>query len=1540
MKNPIKKGMAKKILKKILKAILVLLIVFVCLILLIVFSSNVRESIVGVLIEKIDQHLIDKSLVVEDLQSPNISTYQFSKLHYADIEIESALVEISLTKLLSKVLVIKRLEVEKIPLDFLLSSAGDNKEPIKLDYSEYLNIKAPVDIIINSVVINEVSIDQLTTQVAGTVSWLTHNVVPELSVTINEGDNYLNLKIESTSKNNFQLDVETQWDDLYGYQNIKQSFNSNIQITDELLLQINVLQSKVELIINELEVKSNIQGDVIIDLNLSNTQVVKLDGQINDSVVSLDAQINKKTMNVKANVDALDVSIIQTLLPNNELAKNSKGELSGEILMSGRFDEPVIDATVLIDGKIYGEIFLSQVNIKNQNKKLILVGNVESGFLDTVLTAQIDLKNKKSNIKFDVTDANEKIKKLKFFELDKPFDDTQVKLNGVIEADVDFLDDININWKANLEAIVKEESDYLEAELEVEGDLSALTFSKLIIKNANNNLIASGEIEFENIDMALDVQFELENLGEVLWVNEILSDQDIQNNWFIKEYVEIYKQDVYEYQRLFESLFNGELTFIKQDEALLLKPFSINVHDKEYLKFDFKSDSIDLNLITAENSVAYLNWKESNFTLNGELAFDGNNDFNVKFKAVESSVINPIIKFYEFNDYAIFDWQATGEVQFNQKFENINWDLDADVHLIKEERFVDLDILAKGDLEKIKIESLFVVNKENNATVYGDYDIDNFIIDVNADVNVSLLFTIPWVSEVWADEVLQEKWLLNETIADYKLNVPQSALILQSNAIGQLDILYSDDVFQLENMDFNITSLIFNQTVNSEIHAKLMDINSYDFLGMDFKLNTNDQNITVFGDFSYAIENDLNIKFNDVESNLVFDVLSFYDVLNDDDLSAYELSFITKGEFDLKGLYEKPDIELGVFSSVFYDDVEFSVDVSLELSGFLIEPNANLALKLESKNEKYPVNLLLESSYAENVITVSQIKADLLESGYVSFDGRYENDFINNDVLAGNVSFNYDYQFDIEKLNDFLVNRLELAPQYFSIEGDVLSNGTVAGKLSELNWLSHFDINATVLTQVGEDPVNVQLNHDITSVDDVIGHSLMFKLDDSLRLDLSGGHENDIESLMLDPLNVDWNIKTQFTGQLNPLVKIIPEVDERIYGDVLLDLNVSNKNSKLTSNGSSSIKQGRYINEDLGLAVNQFSMQAELNEKIVTLDIKAKDDKRGAINSKGRFELSKEILNSVYMEIDFLKAQLVERPDVDSQLDGKIVVTGDANQLLVSGDIIAKQTSVYLDRMQLVGVPEIVVSKKDAPANVASAFFETINLDVNVSTDDKTKVSGRGVKMSLTGNASIKGNLDEPLIFAELNLLNGQFDLFTRIFEIEKGLVRMENDDVFVELQARHVRDSIEYIALISGVEGKYDIQLSSVPVYDQNQLISQLMFGKSIEKINAFQALRMAQALSYLKNNGSQYNVLKTTEEILDVDNIDIQTIDGVMQLLVGKYLNDKVYLQLGTSRSSNQSNVNGLLQIELNENLELKTYSGTNEGDSGVELQWKNDY
>src|SRR5690606_7730653 len=115
----------------------------------------------------------------------------------------------------------------------------------------------------------------------------------------------------------------------------------------------------------------------------------------------------------------------------------------------------------------------------------------------------------------------------------------------------------------------------------------------------------------------------------------------------------------------------------------------------------------------------------------------------------------------------------------------------------------------------------------------------------------------------------------------------------------------------------------------------------------------------------------------------------------------------------------------------------------------------------------------------------------------------------------------------------------------------------------------------------------------------------------------------------------------------------------------------------------------------------------------------------------------------------------------------------------------------------------------------------------------------------------------------------------------------------------------------------------------------SQLIFGKSVQNITAFEAIRLAGAVRTLSSGGG-FDPVNSARQMLGVDTLTIDntnTQEGSgVSVGVGKYINEKVYLEIKRSPNPTQP-WNGSVQIELSSKLTLQ--SGTSEnGGAGAEL------
>ena len=173
-----------------------------------------------------------------------------------------------------------------------------------------------------------------------------------------------------------------------------------------------------------------------------------------------------------------------------------------------------------------------------------------------------------------------------------------------------------------------------------------------------------------------------------------------------------------------------------------------------------------------------------------------------------------------------------------------------------------------------------------------------------------------------------------------------------------------------------------------------------------------------------------------------------------------------------------------------------------------------------------------------------------------------------------------------------------------------------------------------------------------------------------------------------------------------------------------------------------------------------------------------------------------------------------------------------------------------------------------------------------------------------------------------------------------KGDVEFSNDAAFVAVEATYTHSEQTITANLSGTPDQLEIQLSSQPSMPEDEILAYIIFGKSVQDISPVQALQLASAVDTLRGEGG-FDPVDATRQLLGADTLYVESAEGGsgLNVGVGKYLNEKVYLEL--QRTSNPSQPwKGQLEIELTPNLNLESSTGGKSGIEGAQLKWKHNY
>jgi translocation and assembly module TamB len=431
-------------------------------------------------------------------------------------------------------------------------------------------------------------------------------------------------------------------------------------------------------------------------------------------------------------------------------------------------------------------------------------------------------------------------------------------------------------------------------------------------------------------------------------------------------------------------------------------------------------------------------------------------------------------------------------------------------------------------------------------------------------------------------------------------------------------------------------------------------------------------------------------------------------------------------------------------------------------------------------------------------------------------------------------------------------------------------------------------------------------------------------------------------------------LPTEFTlnGSLDlkALQALIENELESFGGLTELSLNAQGTRKKPKLNGELKLSNGYYRNEISGTDLTDIQLAVSLKDMSVKiLKGEAKTPDNGTLKLAGEANWNDD--KKVSLVLTALNAVLIERPEVEAALSGKLALEGDQHEYLLSGTVNLQPLMIKINS-RFNSVPELdvqIITVDEDPDTLtrrikAKAAPYPFKVELTVYAEQQAFLRGRGLEAELRGKVMIVGPASSLNYTGKFETIRGHLMLFNKRFELVKGSVSFDNANAILNIQAESNRQDITFKVSVSGTQDKLKLELTSEPTLPQDEVLARLLFGKSVKNMSPIQAVRLVTALQNLQGgNGLLPDPIDYARDLVGVDELNVESVEtsegtGVT-VGVGKYLSEKVYLEVERTPDPNKP-WQGRLDIELTPHLHLETTTSGSEGDEGIELFWKRDY
>lgn len=608
----------------------------------------------------------------------------------------------------------------------------------------------------------------------------------------------------------------------------------------------------------------------------------------------------------------------------------------------------------------------------------------------------------------------------------------------------------------------------------------------------------------------------------------------------------------------------------------------------------------------------------------------------------------------------------------------------------------------------------------------------------------------------------------------------------------------------------------------------------------------------------------------------------------------------------------------------------------LRINGPLKAPqlNGNIKLKnisvIDKKGEininDFNANTTLENTKRLQIDNLSTI----INDGKFTGSGQLEEKYI-------------DFKYQLENLKLKYLENLGIEFKNASVSSD----GKVAGNLDNLDIRAdiaaqniYIDIEGKpktkvdLVAQLKTDPkqytIDANLNHNNISISE-----LNVWIKKTIIQDL----------LKNQPLSLA--IKTN--SDLNLISKLIPINQANVQGQLTCDLKLEGTTDQLQSSGFVKLTNGSILEKQLGIQLNNISLDASLDEQTLLINqLFAEDAEKGDLKGQGKINWSKAE-NQVDLTFTLNKLKLLNSKQYNGYADGALSLDGSLTDNKLSGDILWDDVNIKLPDNIQQGPKQInYVDKKthlkrlEESAKINQPNQNITHFDVALKFPKRVFIRGKGLDAELSGNMRLIGTHLHPLIDGKVSIIRGSYRFLDKRFEITKGNVWIRKEDIELDFTAQTKAKNITAIIRISGTPENVKVSFSSSPQLPEDEVIAQILFGKDINSLSAIQAVQLANALRSLatgNQSGSSLDLLGSTRGFLKLDELEINgEEDGNISVGAGKYVTDNIYIkgEQGTTEKDTKVSV----EIELSDHFSLESSTGTGSTSNDIKIFWKKDY
>lgn len=379
----------------------------------------------------------------------------------------------------------------------------------------------------------------------------------------------------------------------------------------------------------------------------------------------------------------------------------------------------------------------------------------------------------------------------------------------------------------------------------------------------------------------------------------------------------------------------------------------------------------------------------------------------------------------------------------------------------------------------------------------------------------------------------------------------------------------------------------------------------------------------------------------------------------------------------------------------------------------------------------------------------------------------------------------------------------------------------------------------------------------------------------------------------------------------------------------------------LSGAGNVEIVDGRFEDKLTGITLVDLDARVAIDNRGVTIqNFTASGPHGGRLTATGGSANQREGRIAVTLD----QMRIADRPEANATASGTLALEWEGLHSALSGELNIIEANIDVASNPEAGIPTMDVIEINRPGEwdeeeEADDQTPTRNgsteLNVALRAEDRVFTRGRGIDAEWSLDLRLQGTARNPRILGTARAVRGTLSLSGQPFEIDDARIDFAGDPLDARIDLTATRDTADLTAYLrlTGTARDPEITFTSDPPLPEDEILPQVLFGRSVEDLSPLEAAQLAASLAALSGRAS-LNLVDAARAAAGLDRFNVRQ-DEAGGLLVagGVYLTRDVYVEVGRSgQGQAQTSVEWTLRPRL---VLITSFLGN--GDQRVSLRWR---